>query len=56
MKSTTSVPQMNLQRFSAHPLETEKAAATYWVQIGQHYNIGPMLVRYCGANVTVSQY
>lgn len=28
MKSTTSVPQMNLQRFSAHPLETEKATVS----------------------------
>jgi len=28
--------------------------STYWVHIGQYYNIGPMLVRYCGANVTVS--
>ena len=27
--------------------------STYWVNIGQYYNIGPMLVRYCGANVTV---
>jgi len=32
------------------------AISTYWVHIGQYYNIGPMLVRYCGANVTVSQY
>jgi len=27
-----------------------------WVHIGQYYSIGPMLVRYCGTNVTVSQY
>ena len=30
--------------------------STYWVHIGQYYNTGQMLVRYCGANVTVSQY
>jgi len=52
---------LNFTHISYHPAGKQYwlnigPISTYRVQIGQHYNIGPMLVRYCGATVAVSQY